>query len=62
MHLNMSYSEVRGMPIIYRRWYIDRLSKHFKEQKESLGKGREGKATDMSSLNLYKDILDKKFE
>jgi len=31
MHLNMSYSEVRNMPTAYRRWYIDRLVKHFKE-------------------------------
>jgi hypothetical protein len=31
MHLNMSYSEVRNMPTAYRRWYIDRLVKYFKE-------------------------------
>ena len=27
----MSYSDIKTLPITYRRWYIDRLSKHFKK-------------------------------
>lgn len=30
-HLGMSYSDIKNLPIIYRRWYIERLSKHFKQ-------------------------------
>ena len=34
MHLNMSYSEVRSLPVRYRHWYMDRLLKHFREKNE----------------------------
>ena len=27
----MSFSEVRNIPTSYRRWYINRLLKHFKD-------------------------------
>lgn len=33
-HLGMSYSEIKNLPISYRRWYIDRLIKHFKSINE----------------------------
>jgi hypothetical protein len=28
----MSHSEVRSLPIRYRRWYLDRLAKHFRDR------------------------------
>ena len=28
----MSHSEVRSLPISYRRWYLDRLAKHFRDK------------------------------
>lgn len=34
LHLNMSYSEVKRLPVRYRRWYLERLAKHFKEKNE----------------------------
>lgn len=34
-HLNMSYSDVRGLPVTYRRWFIDRLSTEFKKRSDA---------------------------
>lgn len=31
----MSYSEVHRMPIRYRRWFLDRLVRHFEERNEA---------------------------
>ena len=33
-HLGMSYSDVRSLPIPYRRWFIDRLVEDFKKKKK----------------------------
>ena len=38
MHLNMSYSDVRKMPIAYRKWFIKRLVKHVEQKNEQLKK------------------------
>ena len=34
-HLNMSYSDIRSLPLPYRRWFIDRLSSEFKKQADT---------------------------
>ena len=31
-HLRMSYSEVKKLPVRYRRWFLDRLAEEFKNQ------------------------------
>ena len=41
MHLNMSYVELRNMPVRYRRWYLERLTTYFREQAESHRKASE---------------------
>ena len=30
----MSYSDIRSMPISYRRWFLNRLTEEFKKQEE----------------------------
>ena len=35
MHLGMTYTEVRRLPVRYRTWFINRLSKHFKDKTEA---------------------------
>ena len=35
MHLNMSYSEVKRLPVRYRTWFIQRLIRHFEELNKS---------------------------
>ena len=34
-HLNMSYSDIRSLPLPYRRWFIERLSDEFKKTSEA---------------------------
>ena len=34
MHLRMSLSDVHSLPVRYRRWYMERLLKHFKKNNE----------------------------
>ena len=31
-HLKMPYGDIRQLPLPYRRWFIERLSKEFKKQ------------------------------
>jgi len=51
----MSYSEVRNIPTAYRRWYVERLVKHFKEM------NGEKEETSSVSENIRKidDIISK---
>ena len=37
----MSYSEVHRLPIRYRRWYLDRLKRHFEEKNKTYEKSKE---------------------
>lgn len=62
MHLNMAYSDIRSLPIQYRRWFISRLTKHFEEKKksydESVGDSSERSKEpsnnfDMSKVNKF---------
>ena len=39
-HLNMSYADVKSLPIMYRRWFLDRLAKEFNNEVESRKKAR----------------------
>ncbi len=32
MHLGMSYTEIKRLPIRYRRWFLDRVVAHFEQQ------------------------------
>ena len=55
----MSYSEVFKLPIRYRRWFLDRLVRHFedmysKDKDKSVNKN-------MDNIDKYQDILDRKF-
>jgi len=40
-HLHMSYSDIRSMPIRYRRWFIERLAQEFKQKAETMKKSRD---------------------
>ena len=39
-HLNMSYSDVRNLPVTYRRWFISRLGSEFKKRSDARKKSR----------------------
>ena len=46
----MSYSEVRNMPVRYRRWFLDRLVKEFKDQSEARKKNQNSNDSDRRSI------------
>ena len=34
-HLKMSYSDIRSLPLPYRRWFIERITEEFKKQADA---------------------------
>ena len=63
MHLNMSFTEVRRLPVRYRSWFIQRLLTHFKERNTKLNsKNDDIGQENIKSLSDYEDMLDKKFK
>jgi len=68
MHLNMSHSEVKSLPVRYRRWYLERLVRHFKEKNE-IRENAKNKNSDknsdtnkMNAFNAYQQDLNNKFK
>ena len=53
MHLNMSYSEVKNLPIRYRHWYLNRLARHF-EERNQLQESAKNSSKTSNSENLDK--------
>ena len=57
----MSYKDIRSLPIKYRRWFIDRLVRHFKmkqktyndTQTTSNNKSNEDSSVDMSKVEKF---------
>jgi len=59
----MSYEEVKRLPIRYRRWYIDRLCKHFKDKNDARTNPRQDANSDnVRALSTYEEMLNKKFQ
>jgi len=40
-HLKMSYSDIRNLPITYRRWFLSRLAEEFEKKAERNKKASE---------------------
>ena len=56
----MSYSEVKKLPVTYRKWYITRLVKHFKD---ASGEEKDNQvSSNMKNLNDYQEMINKKFK
>ena len=63
MHLGMSYTEVRMLPTRYRRWYIDRLLKYFKDKNSKItSEDTTDTSNNIRSLGDYQNMLDQKFK
>jgi hypothetical protein len=41
----MSYSEVHRLPLRYRRWFLDRLVKHFQDKNKKYNETKQANAT-----------------
>ena len=63
MHLGMSYNDTRKLPIIYRRWFIERLKTHFEKRNDMYNgnKPSDNASENTSKLNKYQEMLAKKF-
>ena len=61
-HLNMSYSEVKNLPVVYRKWFIDRLVRDFQQRNAVYNKDKSSDANsdNMSRLKQYEDMLSNK--
>jgi hypothetical protein len=55
----MSYSEVKSLPIRYRRWYLDRLVKHFNDKNEAANKETSPNQDQSGFLEFEKQISSK---
>lgn len=68
MHLNMSHSEVKSLPVRYRRWYLERLVRHFKEKNEirenakNKNSNKNSDTNKMNAFNAYQQDLNNKFK
>lgn len=55
MHLGMDYNTVYRLPVNYRKWYINRLIKHFKDKNDSYN---ESKKTNKNKNSKEEPRLD----
>ena len=63
MHLNMSYSDIRAMPVRYRKWFLQRLSKHYEKQSEVYNRQLSSKeqTRDADGFDKFNEMINKKF-
>ncbi len=59
MHLNMQYSDIKKLPVRYRKWYIERLVKHFKQMNSKNNKPQETDR-EFDKLAMFEDQIKKK--
>ena len=63
MHMNFTYADIRMMPVRYRRWYIERLVKHFEKRNNMYEQSDKPSAenSNIGNFNKYSEMLNKKF-
>ena len=66
----MSYSDIRSLPVPYRRWFINRISKQFENENDARKKAQESKSRGRTvtkevpmgeMMNQLADSREKKF-
>ena len=63
MHLGMSITEVRRLPVRYRMWYIKRLSKHFEDKRNAATRGTSNNnqtASERESFDKFEKMINQK--
>ncbi len=63
MHLNMSYQDVKNLPVRYRRWFLNRLKVHYDKKSELYERSNTSKQgeSDFSGLSKFEENMSKKF-
>jgi hypothetical protein len=59
MHLGMSYTELQRLPVRYRSWYVNRLSKHFKDKNE-VTQNKSSSGFDSEAFSKFEKTVNKK--
>ena len=57
MHLRMNLSDIHNLPVRYRKWYMDRLLKHFSKNNE---KSKSNTGQDAKNFAKFQDQIMKK--
>tara|TARA_R110001592_G_scaffold54309_1_gene166216 strand:+ start:292 stop:471 length:180 start_codon:yes stop_codon:yes gene_type:complete len=57
----MSFSEVKNLPVAYRKWFIDRIVQEFNQKNEAMSgnSNKDAGHENMSKLREYEDMLSK---
>jgi len=57
----MSYSEVKDLPVAYRKWFINRIVQEFEQKNEAISghKNQDAGHENMNKLRQYEDKLSK---
>ena len=54
----MAYSDIKNLPVRYRKWFVERLIKHFRQINEQKRKPQERK--DINKFSKFEDQIKKK--
>jgi hypothetical protein len=57
----MSYSEVKNLPVAYRKWFITRIVQDIEQRNEAISgkQNQDAGHENMSKLREYEDMLSK---
>ncbi len=55
-HLGISYAEIRDMPLLYRKWFIDRFIREVEERNSSMKRAQ----VETQSANERVDTLERR--
>ena len=58
MHMHMSYADIKKLPVRYRKWFVERLIKHFRQMNEQKKPANDRKPLD--KLAMFEDQIKKK--
>ena len=61
LHLKMSYDTIYSLPVRYRKWYVDRLIKHFKERFDKKESDTSKPINNQNKLEEYENMIQNKF-
>ena len=50
MHLGMPYTVIRTLPTAYRKWFVERLCRHFEERSNAVKRASEGEVLPMGEM------------
>lgn len=62
MHLGMSYQDIYRLPVRYRAWYIERLTKFFENKYKPKEKEASQPINNKNNFEAYENMLQNKFK